>query len=468
MRSLYGRLTLGVIGFTALGLGGSVFWLSWQMEQMLIRTHKQNVQYIAGRFPSDVVRFQDFEDSVSGLQVATDFLSIGNVMLWVKDDRGNVIAATPPMKYSELNLDRILAAIPTVPQSPQVQRIQGRYFVFCNVPLMVKGENIGMLVIAQDITADQMTFLMLVKHLWLTSLVLLLLVGMGMAFYIRRSLQPLREMSQLAGEISPQNLHEAQLTLQTAPQEVQELAQACNLMLARLSDSWEQQRQLVGNVSHELRTPLTIVLGYLQCLLRRGDNLTDAQREALTVAAGETERTTQLLQDLLDLARAESGFLHLNVSEFLLQDLLEETVAMSAQISKRHINLGKLPTLVEMSGDRNRIKQVLINLIDNGLKYSPEHSPITIQPRQVADHIEINISDEGDGIPIAQQSRIFDRFYRVDEARTRSGGSGLGLAIVKTLLTQMGGHITVQSQPQQGSTFTITLPLKFTHQSPPL
>lgn len=431
------------------------------MEQILIRTHKQNVQYIAKRFPVDVVRFQDLGDSVSGLQVATDMWSVENVVLWIKDERGNVIAEVSRLTYPGLNLDRLLAALPASTLSPEVKRIQGKYFVFICTSLVVQGESLGMLIVAQDITAEQTMFLMLVKHLWVMSFIVLSMVAIGLSLYIRRSLQPLREMSQLAGAISPQNLHEAQLTLQAAPQEVQELAQACNLMLARLSDSWEQQRQLVGNVSHELRTPLTIVQGYIQCLLRRGDNLTDTQREALMVAETETERTTRLLQDLLDLARAESGFLHLDVGEFSLQELLLETVMMSVHISQRHINLVELSPPVNLCGDRNRIKQVLINLIDNGLKYSPDQSVITIEPRQVNDYIEIDIIDEGDGIPLTQQSRIFDRFYRVDEARTRSGGSGLGLAIVKTLLTQMGGNITVQSQPQQGSTFTITLPLKF-------
>ncbi|NJN74710.1 MAG: HAMP domain-containing histidine kinase [Limnothrix sp. RL_2_0] len=459
-RSLYGRLTVGIIGFSAVGLGGSVFWLSWRMEQILIQTHKQNIQYIAGRFPTDVVRFQETDDVMSGLQAATDFLSMDNVLLWVEDANGEAIAAVSQASYPELDLDGIIAELPDFVLFPEVQKIQNRYFVFCNAPLIVQGETLGTVAIAQDITGDQTMLLVLVRNLLTTSFVLLTLVIVAMSFYIRRSLKPLREMSHLAGEISPYNLNEAQLTLNEAPQEVQELAQACNLMLSRLSETWEQQRQLVGNVSHELRTPLTIVQGYLQSILRRGNNLTEAQREALTVAASEAERTTQLLQDLLDLARAESGFLHLNLSEFILNDLLEEIVSMSAQISKRQITVEGSQKLVEMSGDRNRLKQVLINLVDNALKYSPENTSVTISLRQLSQRVEIDICDQGDGIALAQQARIFDRFYRVDEARTRSGGSGLGLAIVKTLLTQMGGNITVRSQPHQGSTFTVTLPLK--------
>ncbi|WP_225901179.1 cell wall metabolism sensor histidine kinase WalK [[Leptolyngbya] sp. PCC 7376] len=460
LRSLRGRLTAGIIGFTALGLGGSVFWLSWRMEQILIMTHKQNIQYIAGRFPEDIARFRESEDLRSGLQPATDFLSMGNVLLWVKDHDNKLVASVSPENYPDLDVDQILAEIPKYVLFPKVQLIQGRYFVFCSTPLIVQGENLGMVAIAQDITEDQTMLLMLVRNLVMISFVVLMVAIVGISLYIRRSLQPLREMSKMAGEISPANLDQAQLTLQTAPQEVEELAQACNLMLSRLSETWEQQRQLVGNVSHELRTPLTIVQGYIQSLLRRGDNLTEAQREALTVAASEAERTTQLLQDLLDLARAESGFLHLNIGEFILNDLIEEIVSMSTKISKRNIELVGMQKLVEICGDRNRLKQVFINLIDNALKYSPEHTTVTVELRQLSKHVEVDISDQGDGIPLMDQARIFDRFYRADEARTRSGGSGLGLAIVKTLITQMGGNITVRSQPQKGSTFTVMLPLK--------
>ncbi|MEM1008375.1 MAG: histidine kinase dimerization/phospho-acceptor domain-containing protein [Myxococcota bacterium] len=265
------------------------------MEQILIMTHKQNIEYVAGRFPEDVTRLQEGNDFVTGLQPATEFLSMGNVLLWVKNEQGQLVASVPQKNYPDINVDEVVTHIPDYVLFPKVQAIQGRYFVFCSTPLAIQGENVGMVVIAQDITEDQTMFLKLVRNLLMTSLVFLVTVIVGISIYVRRALQPLREMSQLAGEISPENLDEAQLKLQSTPQEVAELAQACNLMLARLSDTWEQQRQLVGNVSHELRTPLTIVQGYLHSLLRRGDNLTEPQREALTVAASEAERTTQLL-----------------------------------------------------------------------------------------------------------------------------------------------------------------------------
>jgi hypothetical protein len=131
---------------------------------------------------------------------------------------------------------------------------------------------------------------------------------------------------------------------------------------------------------------------------------------------------------------------------------------MSQQVSQRKIVVQLPPQLVEVETDRDRAKQVLINLIDNALKYSPETEPVTVAVIPAGEKVLIEVRDRGDGIALHHQTRIFERFYRVDEARTRSGGTGLGLAIVKTLLEQMGGQITLRSQPNQGSTFIVTLP----------
>ena len=230
------------------------------------------------------------------------------------------------------------------------------------------------------------------------------------------------------------------------------------MTLSRLSAAWEQQRQFVSNVSHELRTPLTLVDGYLQSLLRRGVNLTEAQREALEVASDEAKRTIRLLQDLLNLARADSGHLYFHFESFVVNDLVAEVVGMAEQFSNRTIAIeGTLP--IQVRADRDSLKQVLINLIDNAMKYSEPNTLICVRLEQTATQAIIQVSDRGFGINLQQQNRIFERFYRVDEARSRlSGGSGLGLAIVKTLVEGMGGSVTVRSRPGEGSIFTVTLP----------
>jgi signal transduction histidine kinase len=325
-------------------------------------------------------------------------------------------------------------------------------------PVIIKGTLLGKMYMAQDVTDEQRQLIAATQSLAIVCILVTIVTMGAIAFRIRRSLQPLQEMSQMAGAISAEDLSEAKLQLSHAPSEVKELAQTFNMMLSRLSDAWEQQRQFVSNVSHELRTPLTIVLGYLQSLLRRGTNFNDYQREALETAASEAERTVRLLEDLLDLARADSGYTHFHLETVLLNDLVAEVAGMAQKFSNRLLTVTTTAD-VEAIADRDRLKQVLINLIDNAVKYSAPEQPIVLKLERVDRQAIIEVCDRGVGIWLQDQSRIFDRFYRVDEARSSStGGQGLGLAIVKTLVEGMSGSITVRSKPSEGSTFTITLP----------
>jgi len=315
------------------------------------------------------------------------------------------------------------------------------------------------LFLAMDISRDQTTFLAVVQSLGIASLLSLLVITVAIALYIQRALQPLRLLSQLAGTISANDLGQARLHLNYAPTEVRELARTCDMMLDRLSQAWEQQRQFASNASHELRTPLTIVQGYLQSVLRRGSNLTEPQREALETAASEAERTIRLLQDLLDLARAETDKLHLQLESLVLKDLVAEVAVMAQRYSDRVILIEAEASTLQVRADRNRLEQVLLNLIDNALKYSDSSQPVTLKLDQLGSQTIIQVCDKGCGIPLPHQTRIFERFYRVDEARARTtGGYGLGLSIVKTLVDSMGGSVTVRSKLGEGSIFTVTLP----------
>jgi signal transduction histidine kinase len=311
---------------------------------------------------------------------------------------------------------------------------------------------------AQDVTDDQLQLISAVQGLAAVCILVTMFTMVAIALRIQRSLQPLQDMSQMAGAISAEGLSQAKLQLSHAPSEVKELAQTFNKMLSRLSESWEHQRQFVSNVSHELRTPLTLVLGYLQSLLRRSTNLSDTQKEALETAASEADRTVRLLQDLLDLARADGGYVPYNLEWLPLNDLIAEVVGMAEKFSNRPIRF-ESTTSVEAIVDRDRLKQVLINLIDNAVKYSAADQPIEISLERTNQQAVIQVCDYGVGIPLQDQSRIFERFYRVDEARARStGGHGLGLAIVKTLVEGMDGTISVRSKLGEGSVFVITLP----------
>ncbi len=465
--SLQFRLTVGITAVSILGLGSLAALTSWQMYQTLVNSHRQGAVNIIERFPRDVTLYTEMVPLEVGLKKAIDNLATPNLFIWVNRSDGTVLAQSETLKGPYMNIPAQLMAGLEMPSQPLVATVNERYLILSSSPLKAKGKILGQLNVAQDITSDQVQLMIMVRNLGIICISVIIAITVVIALYVERSLQPLRQMSQMAAAISANDLGQVQMHLEHPPSEVKELAQTFNTMLLRLSAAWEQQRQFVGNVSHELRTPLTIVHGYLQSTLRRGGNLTEPQREALQIASSEANRTIRLLQDLLELARADSGIMHFQLKPLVLNDLVVEVVGMAKQFSDQEIIIDAAPFLVEVIADENRLKQVLLNLIANALKYSDPSQPVTVMFIQTDEEVIIQVSDRGQGIPLQQQTRIFERFYRVDEARARSsnrssldlsGGYGLGLSIVKTLVEGMGGRVAVRSKVGEGSMFTVTLP----------
>jgi signal transduction histidine kinase len=430
------------------------------MQQLLITTHTQRVEYIANRFPRDVELYSDMLPVNQGLQKTIDNVSVPGLAIWFKSTDGTMTLA----KSSEVTAE--LMSSGEMPLKPQVYQVGDRYMILYRGDVTTKNKPLGKVYMAQDITAEQHQLIAAIQGLTAVCILATLATILAIAMRIRRSLQPLQEMSRMAGAISAADLNNAQLQLNNAPTEVKELAQTFNLMLSRLGDAWEQQRQFIGNISHELRTPLTVVSGYLQSLLRRSNNLNDYQREALETAGAEADRTIKLLQDLLDLARADSGYTRYHLAPILLNDLVSEVADLtgefgdsaSLRLRERSIQI-EAKNNVEAMVDRDRLKQVLINLLDNAIKYSEAAQPIELIVEQIDRQAIIRVRDRGIGIPLQDLSRIFERFYRVDENRARTtGGYGLGLAISKTLVEGMGGKIMVRSTVGEGSEFSIVLP----------
>ncbi len=457
--SLRARLTIGVAAVSILGLGSLAIWTNWTMQQFLIDSHKHNLEEISTRLPRDVEVYSEILPPEAALKNAINNLSNTKMVLWVKNPNQKIIASSNNLHRLPNSTINQLISLTEMPIKPQIYEINQHYFVLCGLSLQVQGNLLGQLVLVQDVTRDQTMFLAMVWRLRTASILVIIVMVVAITFYIQRSLRPLRQISQMTEVISAEDLGQARLYLDNAPSEVRELAQTLNTMLSRLSQSWEKERQFFSNVSHELRTPLTIIHGYLQSILRRQHLLTEVQREALETAASEAERTVRLLQDLLDVARADSGYLYFNIQSCSLNDLVAEVVEMAGQDSDRTITIESSTYPIQVKADYIRLKQVLLNLIDNAIKYSEPGTSISLKLSQQGEEGIIQVFDKGYGIPLQHQSRIFERFYRVDEARNRStGGSGLGLSIVKTLVEAMGGSVTVRSKLGEGSVFTVILP----------
>ncbi|MEA5480402.1 HAMP domain-containing sensor histidine kinase [Pseudanabaena galeata UHCC 0370] len=454
--SLQFRLTVELIAMSVISLTGVSVWAGWKMEQTVVNGHKQMLEYVAMRFPDQVEMYMETGGVKAGIERTSNKVATSDLAILVKGDNGEVIAKSA--NNYDLSADLQNIGYTEVPTTPQVIQIGDRYVVMCGNNLTVNGKLVGKVYLSQDVTNDQLQLNNGLYGLIIVSISATVILIVAIALRIRKALSPLQEMSQMASLISIDDLSDAKLELAKAPDEILGLAQTFNEMLQRLSSAWEQQRQFVGNVSHELRTPLTVICGYLQSLLRRGDNLSIYQKQAIETASAETERTIQMLQDLLDLARADSGNLHFRQAPVFLNTLVAEVAAMSAKVSDRSVTAIVQDQDIVALADQDRLQQVLINLVDNAIKYSAD--PVEIQMETREDQAMIHVCDRGIGIALVHQHRVFERFYRSDDPSTRSrDGTGLGLAIAKSLVEGMNGKISLMSKPNEGSIFTISLPL---------
>lgn len=224
------------------------------------------------------------------------------------------------------------------------------------------------------------------------------------------------------------------------------------------------KNEFVSTVSHELRTPLTSIKGYVDLILdgEAGD-INDIQREFLSIVQENSDRLVSLINDLLDISRIESGRIHLRVEPLDVADIVEgaaETFRAVAEHAGVSISTKVARGLPRAAGDRDRIGQVLLNLTSNAIKYSPGGGTVTISARRRGGFVEIAVADPGIGISREDQTRLFEKFYRVDSSLTREiGGTGLGLSICKTIVELLGGGIWARSAPGKGSTFTFSLPV---------
>ena len=271
----------------------------------------------------------------------------------------------------------------------------------------------------------------------------------------RRALAPLETITQTALQITRADDLSRRIPMAEVPQdEVGRLAMAFNESLQRLERLFNAQRRFLADVSHELRTPLTTIRANVDLVRRLGG----ADAMSLDAIQSEAERMSRLVGDLLVLAQADAGTLPLAHDpvevDTLLLEVLSETQVLAGSVK---LGLGELDQAL-VTGDRDRLKQILLNLVSNALKFTPEGGRVTLGLTLVDEWVRITVSDTGAGIPPEELPRIFDRFYRVDKARSRAlGGAGLGLSIAQL----HGGRIEAASNGLDGggTTFSVWLPL---------
>ncbi|MSU61989.1 MAG: PAS domain-containing protein [Pedosphaera sp.] len=231
--------------------------------------------------------------------------------------------------------------------------------------------------------------------------------------------------------------------------------------LTRLNELEHTRQEFVANVSHELRTPLSLIKGYVETLIEGAKDDPAVASKFLHTILKHTDRLTYLIEDLLILSKLESGREALNFQREEFRPLVERVVdELQTAADSRQIGLvNEVPTELKVRMDVNRMHQVLLNLMDNGIKYGRTGGVVTVTAREVGEQlVEVEVQDNGQGIPVEAQDRVFERFFRAEKARSREqGGTGLGLSIVKHIVLSHGGKVWVTSEMGRGSTFYFTL-----------
>ena len=245
--------------------------------------------------------------------------------------------------------------------------------------------------------------------------------------------------------------------------EMKELAEAYNTMAAQLESLDKTRNQFVSNASHELKTPLATMKIMLETMMYQPDMPRELQQEFMEDMNHEINRLTGIITDLLTLTRTDAKNQEMKKEPVDMSALTEEILhLLKPAAGKRNQSLtGEVESGLVLQGDQSKLHQILYNLTDNAIKYTPDRGRIHVSLRQEGDDVVWRVRDNGVGIPEEDQDHVFERFYRVDKARSReTGGTGLGLSIVRQLVTMHGGEVTVESVPGEGSEFTVRLPRK--------
>jgi heavy metal sensor kinase len=462
LRTVRVRLTLwyvALLGLILLAFGGALYAalsqsLRQQLDgQLVLYAHDllENVDLSGGqpRFATD--------DSAAE---AVEEVRSSGFLVRLLDAGGKVIG--PTSGFDELPASPVneLAARPGQAELTTITDGDDAFRSYA-VALIHAGQPAGALQVARDLEEVEETLSQLALALAVILPLTLAVAAVGGIFLAGRALAPVDQMTRAVQEISA---HDLSQRLQTGAQlpddELGRLARTFDAMLARLEEAFRRERDFTSNASHELRTPLTAMRGEIDVTLQRPRSPEEYQR-ALSELGEGVERLTRLSEDLLMLARADARQLPVSREALSAAQILEATAAeFEALAAARQIRLETASgPPMEFWGDESKMLRVLANLVDNALKFSPAGSRVRLAAASEAGLAVLTVSDEGPGIPAADQPHIFERFYRGHQPGGAEG-SGLGLAIARALVLAQDGTLAVTSDAGHETRATIKMPLK--------
>jgi heavy metal sensor kinase len=328
-----------------------------------------------------------------------------------------------------------------------------------SVPLVIGQRPVGTLQVATSMSLVDLIQRSLLTVLIWGAITAILIIGLAVWLSTKRALAPLENVSQTARQITRTGDLTRRISYQGYPEdEVGQLIQAFNQTLERLEILFNSQQRFIADVSHDLRTPLTVIKGNVDLIRRLGCK----EEEIFDSIDVEVKRLTRMVEDLLLIAQAETGRLPLDKQDLALDTLLLEVLDQAYVLAEGKLDLQLIEIdQVMICGDHDRIKQAILNLISNAIKYTPPGGAVRISLEKKQGQAVISVEDTGPGIPEEDLPHIFERFYRVEKSRTRGedAGFGLGLSIAYWIINRHQGEIEVETEMGEGSIFRVILPL---------
>ncbi|MGZ3514167.1 MAG: sensor histidine kinase [Thermodesulfobacteriota bacterium] len=479
LRSLRFKLTLWyvlILGVLLTSFSGFLYFtLSKSLYRDVDNKLKSLAELIASESSSPLSKF-NFGTIDQALEASMNLKPIGK-FIQVLDESGNIGRKSDNLRNVQLPIS--LNALKNASKGSNTfetnRTIENTPLRIMTFPVVENGHVTKIVQIASSLEGveDALNKLFLILIISVPST--LILASLGGQFLAHKALKPVDDITQTARMITSKNLNQ-RINPPKVKDEISRLIETFNEMISRLDQSFQQMKQFSSDASHELKTPLTILKGEVEVMLRR-ERTSHEYQQTLKSNLEEINRMSQIVEDLLTLSKADTGEIGLNKEEINLTEILNEVVAqMNRLASSKKLDLSSSnhDEDIHLFGDALRLRELFINLIENGIKYTEEGGSIRIflqkvssarnqsgwLEREKGELVKIIVSDTGIGIAQEDQERIFDRFFRVDKARSREqGGSGLGLSICKWIVEAHQGDIEVESELGKGSSFIVRLPL---------
>lgn len=449
-RSAIALVLILLTAFSVLIYTGLATLLAQHVDRELLTLAEQEAARVELTTGTLTALEDDEKDEMREAARSAVVLSPSGTVLW----KGAASMTRPPLSPAQLaDLQRGLTLYDTItpPHDGSIRRISFpvthagavRYLLQMETSLRLVDDTLRLLMLLLAALAGAMIVVGWIGSRWLA----------------REALTPVEALTATAEQISVPSLR-TRMTLAAPYEEFDRLARVFNAMLDRLHHVFEGQRQFIADAAHEIQTPLTVIKGTIEVTLQKS-RTTEDYRDALVTNLGQVERLGTLTRSLLTLAQFSGDRPPVTLSPLALEPLVQDLIKeLSPLAEDRTIQLIlDAQPVPPVQGDAGRLTQLLINLLDNALAYTPPEGRITIRLKPIPAHVVLQVEDTGAGIAPEHLPRLFERFYRADPARTReSGGTGLGLAIVKEIAEAHGGTVAVESTPGQGTRFTVTLP----------